>query len=179
MLHLRVEFKIDDNGSLRDETYKSLSADVAAPYLLKPGDLLFARSGATAGKTFLYRESWGVCAYAGYLIRASVDADKASPEFAKYFTSSLGYWQWISAVLIQATIQNVSAEKYADMWLPLPPVSEQRAIADFLDRETGKIDALVTRIETAIERLREYRAALITAAVTGKVDVRAAATSAD
>ena len=49
---------------------------------------------------------------------------------------------------------------------------EQRAIAEFLDRETGRLDTLVTKIETAIERLHEYRAALITAAVTGKIDVR-------
>lgn len=56
--------------------------------------------------------------------------------------------------------------------LPLPPPTEQHAIADFLDRETAKLDAMITNIETAIERLREYRTALITAAVTGKIDTR-------
>lgn len=56
----------------------------------------------------------------------------------------------------------------------VPALKEQRAIADYLDRETAKLDALVGKIETAIERLREYRSALITAAVTGKVDVRSA-----
>ena len=59
--------------------------------------------------------------------------------------------------------------------LVAPPLSEQRAIAAFLDRETVKIDVLVAKIETAIERLQEYRTALITAAVTGKIDVREAA----
>lgn len=53
-----------------------------------------------------------------------------------------------------------------------PPVAEQRAIAHFLDREMAEIDALITKIETAIERLQEYRTALITEAVTGKIDVR-------
>ena len=52
-----------------------------------------------------------------------------------------------------------------------PPFVEQRAIAEFLDRETVRLDTLVTKIETAIERLCEYRAALITAAITGKIDV--------
>ena len=55
----------------------------------------------------------------------------------------------------------------------MPPSPEQRAIADYLDRETTKIDRLVEKIEAAIERLQEYRSALITAAVTGKIDVRA------
>ena len=55
-----------------------------------------------------------------------------------------------------------------------PPVPEQGAIADFLDRESAKLDLLTAKIETAIERLQEYRAALVTAAVTGKIDVRGA-----
>jgi type I restriction enzyme S subunit len=51
-------------------------------------------------------------------------------------------------------------------------VPEQRAIAAFLDRETAKIDALIAKVREAIERLKEYRTALISAAVTGKIDVR-------
>jgi restriction endonuclease S subunit len=56
----------------------------------------------------------------------------------------------------------------------LPPLSEQRAIADFLDRETTKIDELTAKVGGAIDRLREYRTALISAAVTGKIDLREA-----
>ena len=51
-------------------------------------------------------------------------------------------------------------------------IDEQHAIAVFLDRETDRIDALASRVERAIERLQEHRTALITAAVTGKIDVR-------
>ncbi len=56
--------------------------------------------------------------------------------------------------------------------LLVPPLPEQHAIAAHLDRETSKIDDLVAHIQRAIERLREYRTALISAAVTGKIDVR-------
>ena len=59
----------------------------------------------------------------------------------------------------------------------LPPPDEQRAIAGFLDQQTERIDALRKRIEVAIERLQEYRTALVTAAVTGKIDVRDPATA--
>ena len=58
--------------------------------------------------------------------------------------------------------------------LPLPLLPEQAAIAAYLDEETTKLDALVRKVEEAIERLQEYRIALITAAVTGKIDVREA-----
>lgn len=163
---------IDVSDGLRDETFKSLPADVAEEYLLREGDLLFARSGATAGKTFLYRRSWGVCAYAGYLIRARLDLGTVSPGFVRYFTASSSYWQWLSAVFIQATIQNVSADKYASLMVTQPAMEEQRAIAAFLDRETARIDALVAQIHDAIDRLKELRTALISAAVTGKIDVR-------
>jgi type I restriction enzyme S subunit len=56
--------------------------------------------------------------------------------------------------------------------VPLPPPEEQAAIAAYLDKETAKLDALAAKVETAVERLQEYRTALITAAVTGKIDVR-------
>ena len=68
--------------------------------------------------------------------------------------------------------KRVPPEFCKDIQIPLPPVEEQRAIATFLDRAIAKIDTLMTKIETAIERLQEYRSALITAAVTGKIDVR-------
>ncbi|MCL7414421.1 MAG: hypothetical protein M8353_12565, partial [ANME-2 cluster archaeon] len=54
----------------------------------------------------------------------------------------------------------------------VPPLPEQRAIAAFLDRETERIDTLTTKIRESISKLREYRTALISAAVTGKIDVR-------
>ncbi len=71
--------------------------------------------------------------------------------------------------------KRVPPEFCKDIRLPLPlEKDEQTAIADFLDHETAKIDKLITKIETTIERLQEYRTALITAAVTGKIDVREA-----
>jgi len=74
-----------------------------------------------------------------------------------------------------ATVESLNVDVVKVTPFPLPPLTEQTAIVDFLDRETAKIDTLVAKVETTIERLREYRTALITAAVTGKIDVRRAA----
>jgi type I restriction enzyme S subunit len=63
-------------------------------------------------------------------------------------------------------------ESFYALNTPLPPSTEQHAIADFLDCETSKIDARVGRVRDAVDRLEEYRAALISAVVTGKIDVR-------
>jgi restriction endonuclease S subunit len=162
---------VDQNGRLREDTFKSLPEDVARPYLLKEGDLLLARSGATVGKSFFYEPSWGRAAYAGYLIRARFSPARMTPRFVNYFTNSQQYWQWLNSSFIQATIQNVSAEKYANLIMPVPPVDEQRAIAAFLDIETARIAVLIEKVEKSIELLSECRTTLISAAVTGKIDV--------
>jgi restriction endonuclease S subunit len=66
----------------------------------------------------------------------------------------------------------LTSDNLGSIKLPVPPLPEQQAISAYLDRETGKIDALVAKVEEAIEKLTEYRTALISAAVTGKIDVR-------
>ncbi|HQM63015.1 MAG TPA: restriction endonuclease subunit S [Acidobacteriota bacterium] len=157
---------VHENGRLREDTFKSLPEDVAYPYLLKEGDLLFARSGATVGKSFYYESSWGRAAYAGYLIRARFNAERMMPRFINYFTNSHQYWQWLGLSFIQATIQNVSAEKYANLVVTVPAIYEQRAIAAFLDRETARIDALIEKKRTQAELLQEKRTALISHTVT-------------
>ncbi|MCJ0829848.1 restriction endonuclease subunit S [Acinetobacter sp. NIPH1876] len=110
---------IDESGNLKDETFKSLESEKAQEYLLDDLDILLARSGATVGKSYLYKaESVGFACYAGYLIRARLDQGNYNPEFVNYFLQSKQYWDWISSVNIQATIQNVSAEKYNDLFAP-------------------------------------------------------------
>jgi type I restriction enzyme S subunit len=68
----------------------------------------------------------------------------------------------------------ITGSMVGNQFIPFPPLSEQQAIAAFLDRETAKIDALSAKVVTVIERLKEYRTALISSAVTGKIDVREA-----
>ncbi|HEX74286.1 MAG TPA: hypothetical protein G4N93_03970 [Dehalococcoidia bacterium] len=71
-----------------------------------------------------------------------------------------------------STFMELGKSKLETVGLPLPRTEEQQAIADHLDRETARIDNLIGKINQAIEKLQEYRSALITAAVTGKIDVR-------
>lgn len=70
-----------------------------------------------------------------------------------------------------ATVESLDMELIKNLPIPLPPLPEQQTIAAFLDRETSKIDSLVAKVEMVIEKLKEYRTALISTAVTGKIDV--------
>src|SRR5438128_456545 len=65
---------LNNDGTLKEETFRSLPEDVAASFLLEDGDFLFARSGATVGKAFMYSAKWGRACFAGYLIRCRPDA---------------------------------------------------------------------------------------------------------
>lgn len=162
---------IDDDGSLRQDIFRSLPEDLAEPFILEEGDILFARSGATVGKTLLYEQRWGKACFAGYLIRMRPDTGKVLPEFIKYFTETANYWDWVRNSTIQATIQNVSAEKYSDLTVPIPGIQLQERIVEHLKSETNQIGLLSLKTSTVIDRLQERRTVLINDAVTGKIRV--------
>jgi type I restriction enzyme S subunit len=157
---------VDESGNLRDDTFRSLRLEIAEPYLLSDGDILLARSGATVGKSFIYRRSWGLCCFAGYLIRARPNQSKIDPQFLYFVCQSEFYWHHVGCEQIQATIQNVSAERYSGLIVPCPPKLEQTFIAGFLERETAKIDVLVEEQQRLVALLREKRQAVISDAVT-------------
>ncbi|HHX2535624.1 TPA: restriction endonuclease subunit S [Neisseria subflava] len=162
---------IDEQGNLKDDTFKSLEFEKAKDYLLNVNDILLARSG-TVGKSYLYKENLkNFACYAGYLIRVRLEQKKFNAEFVNYYFQSIGYWNWIKSVNIQATIQNVSAEKYNDFLLSVPNLQEQATIVDYLDQKTAKIDQAIALKTAHIEKLKEYKSVLINDVVTGKVQV--------
>lgn len=155
---------ITEDGKLRKSTYRTLPYQKAEGYMLKKGDILFARSGATVGKTFLFEEDYDAC-FAGYLIKASCD-EKLLPMFLYYFTSSNSYENWKNSIFNQATIQNIGADKYCTLPIPTPSSEEQEGIINFLSKKVGQIDALISEKEKMVEDLKTYRLSLITETVT-------------
>ena len=160
------------NGDLKNDTFRSLPEDIAEPYMLKDGDVLLARSGGTVGKSFIYRDSWGKCCFAGYLIKAKIDEDITPAEWFYLNTLTDFYWKWIESIQIQATIQNVSADKYNSFVIAVPPLEESYKIISYIKSNLKVFDTLVMKAESAIQLMQERRTALISAAVTGKIDVR-------
>jgi len=127
--------------------------------------IVLSAVGARSGKTFKADGSWTAVANTHVLFpQPGNDRD-----FLWYVTNNELFWDRGGTaqpfVRTQATLDRP--------WC-FPPLSEQRAIAAFIDRETAKIDALIAKVREAIERLKEHRTALISAAVTGKIDVRKA-----
>ena len=150
-----------------------LPRELVSEYLLRDGDILLSRSG-TIGRSFLYSsELHGECAYAGYLVRFVPNAE-ISPKLLFYFTKAGSFSAFLRVMAIASTIENVNAGKYANMPIPLPPLLEQQAIVEHLDRATANLDTAITRARRQIELVQEYRTRLIADVVTGKLDVRKA-----
>ncbi len=100
----------------------------------------------------------------------SIDLHGNEPRFLQALLRHLSPLFLLHAV--KSAVPGIDRGDVHSITVVVPPFAEQEAIADFLDRETAKLDILTAKVETAIERLQEYRTTLITAAVTGKIDVR-------
>ncbi|OCH81361.1 restriction endonuclease subunit S [Gordonia sp. UCD-TK1] len=137
---------------------------------LRKGDILVVEGGAIGRCVVLDRDldGWG--------FQKSLNRVRAlhgdSPEFLAYLIEAATLSGHVSILCGRATIPHFTAEKLAALEWPHPGVDEQVAIAAFLKARCAEIDALITKSTEMIETLREYRSALITDAVTGRIDVR-------
>lgn len=136
-------------------------------------DIFIVKSGATTGKLAKVDIDFEFSVWSPLaLIRA--DLEKTPPEFL-FLALHADYVQnQVQRTWSAGTQPNISMAAIERLYVVAPPLPEQRAIAALLDRETAKIDTLISKVQDAIDRLSEYRTALISAAVTGKIDVREA-----
>ena len=117
---------IDDNGSLGEDVVSPNS--IEEKYLLNDGDVLFARTGATVGKTFRYRKSDGRCIYAGFLIRVVPNQELLRPDYLYFFTKSPQYKRFIQSSMKVVAQPNINAKQYGDLEFNVPDLSEQDKI---------------------------------------------------
>jgi type I restriction enzyme S subunit len=162
-------------GSLSDEGLVFVAeADLPASRIprLASGDIVVVRSGAYTGDSALVTLDWDG-AIAGFDMVVKVDREKADPEFAAAALLSKYMLDGQINLLRQRAAQpHLNAEELGDLVFLQPSLSEQQAIAMGLGKKSAQFDTLTTEAHRAIALLRERRAALISAAVTGKIDVR-------
>ena len=158
---------ITDDGELIDKGVYLETESVEEIYLTQLNDFLISRSG-TLGRAYLH-QSDEKHTYGGYLVRFNFGCSIKS-RFIFYFTKSRCFEHWITLNTIQSTIGNVNGQKYSNLEIFLPSLTEQAQIANFLDRKTEQIDELIQIKERQIELLQKQRTALINQAVTKGLD---------
>jgi type I restriction enzyme S subunit len=155
----------------RDISVDSEQDGLLARHRLQEGDIVAARRGEM-GRCAVVRENEGgyLCGTGSLIIRL-----KPTHYMSKYFQLIFSSGANRAALMersIGATMDNLNADIVARLRLPKPPIKEQLEIVAFLDRETAQIDRLSAKARKMIDVLKERRQALISAAVTGQMDIR-------
>ena len=140
---------------------------------LRGGDLVYAIRGSI-GDVAMIPYDLGGANLTQDAARISY-TDETDGPWLLFAMGSTATFAQLEAGALGATIRGINIRDLKRATVPLPPKSEQRTIASYLERETAKIDALIAKVHGAIDHLQELRTALISAAVTGKIDVREAA----
>ncbi|TDE07834.1 restriction endonuclease subunit S [Flavobacterium sandaracinum] len=130
-IYIRIT-DIDDEGNFSSEKKKSVNDVNSSNFYLNKNDLVFVRTGATVGKSYLYNENDGKLVFAGFLIRFRVDTSKANDYFLWSFTKSKPYWDWVTSVSMRSGQPGINSSEYSSLKLPIPPLPEQNAIANCL-----------------------------------------------
>ena len=155
---------IDDQGNL-NENVVGIEESAGALHHLEDNDFLFARSGNTVGKTFLFEEAiHPKSAYAGYLIRYRPDPSKLTPHYLKQFCFSGKYENWVKSQIRAGAQPNINAKEYGSMEIPLPPIPEQQKIAKIL----STWDKAISTTERLIDNSTQQKEALMQQLLTGK-----------
>lgn len=132
---------IQNNSVLWEKVpYCEINENDIDTYLLKPNDILFARTGGTVGKSYLVQDMPEEAIYAGYLIRTRY-SNQLNPQYLKYFMESELYWSQLREGTIATAQPNCNGKTLGNMLIPLPPLSEQKRI-------TKQINSLLSSLKT-------------------------------
>ena len=137
---------IDDNGNYVDTGACVDFQDVTKQYTLKEGDVVFARTGATVGRNYLYKEKDGELLYAGFLIKFSINKNVANPYIIYANSNTKQYWNWIKKISARSGQPGVNAEEY----------SQYRFVNAKDKVEQGKIAEILMKWDEMVELQEQY-----------------------
>ncbi len=161
--YLRIT-DIDNYGKFIKTNKVSVNHPDSAKFILKDNDIVFARTGATVGKTYLYNPNDGLLVYAGFLICFSINTQKAISYYVKTYTDTSTYWNWVKIISQRSGQPGINAIEFSSIQLPIPPLEEQRKIAEIL--ETW--DEAIEKQSKLIEKLELRKRGIMQRLLTGR-----------
>ena len=137
--YLRIT-DINEDGTLDYANLKSVNDENAKNYILEKGDIVFARTGNSTGKSYYYDGKIENLVYAGFLIKFSLDEEKVNPKFIKYYTMTNEYKNWVKEIQTGSTRGNINEKMYGKMIIKLPPRDYQDKMVTLLEKIDKKIE---------------------------------------
>lgn len=152
--YIRITDIDDTSRRYLSENAVSPKGNMQDKYIVNPNDILFARTGASVGKAYLYKDTDGLLYYAGFLIRANVNAD-ANAYFVFSQTLTADYWNWVKLTSMRTGQQGINAQEYKGYKYNAPCLEEQQKIADFL----SAVDEVIAQSEAEVQNLEQQKKA--------------------
>ena len=143
---------INDDGTLNDDVVASINPDDDEQYRLEYGDFMFARMGATVGKTYAFIT--GNQIFAGYLIRYKLNQKLINPRYLFWYTRLDEYWNWVKLNQSGAAQPGINAKKYGSLRIPVPPIEQQEQFATFVE-QTDKSKLAIQQSLAELETLKK------------------------
>jgi type I restriction enzyme S subunit len=155
---------ITEDGRFLPEELVSVHNAASGSYYLRDGDIVFARTGASVGKSYRYDRMDGPLVFAGFLIRVHPDPRRLLPAFLAAFVTTGRYWNWVRQMSMRSGQPGINGKEYAQLPLPLPSVPEQRAIV----RALGDVDGLIGALKKLIAKKRDLKQAAMQQLLSGQ-----------
>ena len=137
---------ISEDGYFKPSERVGVNNQFSDLYKLKKGDIVLARTGASVGKSYLYRESDGELIYAGFLIKLSAKESVLNSMFLFQYLRSDSYWAWVNVMSMRSGQPGINGNEFGTLQIPLPNIEEQTAIANVLSDMDTELDALQQRL---------------------------------
>ena len=163
-VYLRIT-DIDEKGNFNPNKISSVKDDEYKKFILQENELVLARTGATVGKSYLYNKKDGELVYAGFLIKISPDLTKLNSVFLKNYLNTSLYWHWVKIMSVRSGQPGINAEEYSILPIPLPPLKEQKKIANILTTW----DDAISQQDELIKAKEELKKGLMQKLLSGEV----------
>lgn len=162
-VYLRIT-DITSEGRFSQQKLASVVSEQSHEYQLRTGDIVFARTGASVGKSYLYNPKDGELVFAGFLIKITPNSKSLISEYLAAYVTTASYWAWVALMSTRSGQPGINGREFSQLPIPLPPLNEQKAIAKAL----RDVDALIEGLDKLIAKKREIKQATMQQLLTGK-----------
>lgn len=155
---------ISDDGRFAPNPKVGVSHRDVANYRMSPGEVVFARTGASVGKSYLYNPADGDLVYAGFLINIAPDPKRLDPRFLALYVQTREYWNWVARTSVRSGQPGINGREYATLLVPVPDIRVQNVIADAL----SDVDELISTLERLTAKKLAIQLGMMQQLLTGR-----------
>lgn len=148
--------------------YSDINGIDIEKYILNKGDILFARTGATAGKSYLFNDDVEAV-FASYLIRVVCKQDIVKPSFVKWFFHSANYWKQIFGNIVGAAQPNFNGKKLGELNLKIPSIEQQELVVGYLEKVSKQTNQTQLKLEGQLAYLKQLKSSILSKAFKGEL----------